>query len=179
MPLIVVYPVHEADHLVAAGVPGHHLQLGRPGRLRRGRRARSAGRRCCSTPPASSGPWATTRIYAHQDKEDDALIGVKSTALLLGTATPRWLLGFYGLTLALLLAAGALAGKGAAVLRSRWCRSAGCCCGRLAACASTIRADCLARFRANRDVGLARVRGARPRLPGLTAADHGLADRTI
>ncbi|MGB8624024.1 MAG: 4-hydroxybenzoate octaprenyltransferase [Paracoccaceae bacterium] len=30
-------------------------------------------------------------IYAHQDKEDDALIGVKSTALLFGTDTPHHL----------------------------------------------------------------------------------------
>ena len=30
-------------------------------------------------------------IYAHQDKEDDILIGVKSTALRLGAATPAWL----------------------------------------------------------------------------------------
>ncbi|MEQ8340292.1 MAG: 4-hydroxybenzoate octaprenyltransferase [Marinovum algicola] len=30
-------------------------------------------------------------IYAHQDKEDDALIGVKSTARLFGDATPKWL----------------------------------------------------------------------------------------
>ncbi len=30
-------------------------------------------------------------IYAHQDKEDDALIGVKSTARLFGAQTPRWL----------------------------------------------------------------------------------------
>ena len=34
-------------------------------------------------------------IYAHQDKEDDLLIGLKSTALKLGTATPRWLAAFY------------------------------------------------------------------------------------
>ena len=33
-------------------------------------------------------------IYAHQDTEDDALIGVKSTARLFGAATPRWLLTF-------------------------------------------------------------------------------------
>ncbi|MCF6272470.1 MAG: 4-hydroxybenzoate octaprenyltransferase [Rhodobacteraceae bacterium] len=33
-------------------------------------------------------------IYAHQDKDDDALIGVKSTALLFGDATKKWLLGF-------------------------------------------------------------------------------------
>ncbi|QHQ35934.1 4-hydroxybenzoate octaprenyltransferase [Algicella marina] len=33
-------------------------------------------------------------IYAHQDKEDDALIGVKSTARLFGETTGRWLFGF-------------------------------------------------------------------------------------
>ena len=38
-------------------------------------------------------------IYAHQDKADDALIGVRSTARRLGAATPRWLWGFYGVTL--------------------------------------------------------------------------------
>ncbi len=33
-------------------------------------------------------------IYAHQDREDDALIGVKSTARLFGDATENWLRGF-------------------------------------------------------------------------------------
>ena len=33
-------------------------------------------------------------IYAHQDKEDDALIGVKSTARLFGEQTHRWLRWF-------------------------------------------------------------------------------------
>ena len=33
-------------------------------------------------------------IYAHQDKEDDALIGVKSTARLFADQTPRWLRRF-------------------------------------------------------------------------------------
>jgi 4-hydroxybenzoate polyprenyltransferase len=33
-------------------------------------------------------------IYAHQDREDDALIGVKSTARLFGTNTETWLRGF-------------------------------------------------------------------------------------
>lgn len=51
-------------------------------------------------------------IYAHQDKEDDRLVGVRSSALRLGEATPRWLLGFYGTMLFLLAAAGWLAGKG-------------------------------------------------------------------
>ncbi len=41
-------------------------------------------------------------IYAHQDTEDDALIGVKSTARLFGDNTPRWLARFLVLTVALL-----------------------------------------------------------------------------
>ena len=47
-------------------------------------------------------------IYAHQDKEDDALIGVKSTALRFGQTTKRWLTGFYGATIAGFIAAGFL-----------------------------------------------------------------------
>ena len=35
-------------------------------------------------------------IYAHQDKEDDALVGVKSTARLFGDNTWRWMVVFYG-----------------------------------------------------------------------------------
>ena len=38
-------------------------------------------------------------IYAHQDKEDDALIGVRSTALYFGRNTKTWLSLFYSLTL--------------------------------------------------------------------------------
>jgi len=49
-------------------------------------------------------------IYAHQDKTDDLIVGVKSTALKLGTATPRWLQGFFTAMLALLVIAGFLAG---------------------------------------------------------------------
>jgi len=49
-------------------------------------------------------------IYAHQDKEDDALIGVKSTALKFGANTKPWLWGFYAVTLVLTAAAGATAG---------------------------------------------------------------------
>ena len=51
-------------------------------------------------------------IYAHQDKEDDALVGVRSTARLFGGHTKRWLIGLYGLTLLLLLLAYAAAGVG-------------------------------------------------------------------
>ncbi|MDO6458343.1 4-hydroxybenzoate octaprenyltransferase [Celeribacter halophilus] len=43
-------------------------------------------------------------IYAHQDKEDDALIGVKSTALRFGDDTPRWLKRFLVMTVVLMAA---------------------------------------------------------------------------
>ena len=36
-------------------------------------------------------------IYAHQDKEDDPLIGVRSTALLFGARTKAWMSGIYAL----------------------------------------------------------------------------------
>jgi 4-hydroxybenzoate polyprenyltransferase len=93
-------------------------------------------------------------IYALQDKEDDALIGVRSTALLFGDAVPIWVTGFYLATLALLLAGGVAAGKGIVFVLGlvpvAWLllrqvvhlRTAG-------------PAECLRRFRANRDVGLA------------------------
>ncbi|MEM1378896.1 MAG: 4-hydroxybenzoate octaprenyltransferase [Pseudomonadota bacterium] len=48
-------------------------------------------------------------IYAHQDKEDDAVIGVKSTALLFGDQTKAWLAGLYGLMLVLFASAFAIA----------------------------------------------------------------------
>ena len=49
-------------------------------------------------------------IYAHQDKEDDALIGVKSTALLFGTRTKLALLFLYGAMVALMVASFVTAG---------------------------------------------------------------------
>ena len=58
-------------------------------------------------------------IYAHQDAEDDALIGVKSTARLFGASTPRWLRWFLVLTVTLMAVAVMLAtldGHFAAVL---------------------------------------------------------------
>jgi len=44
-------------------------------------------------------------IYAHQDKEDDALIGVKSTARLFGDNTRAWLRGFMAASVLLMTAA--------------------------------------------------------------------------
>jgi 4-hydroxybenzoate polyprenyltransferase len=92
-------------------------------------------------------------IYAHQDKADDSVVGVRSTALRLGDATPSWLWGFYGTALLLLGLAGLLAGRNpifylglvaAAVLLAR----------QIEDIALDDPADCLERFRANRTVGL-------------------------
>jgi 4-hydroxybenzoate polyprenyltransferase len=51
-------------------------------------------------------------IYAHQDRDDDALIGIKSTALLFGARTKPMLALFYGLAVILIGGAGAAAGAG-------------------------------------------------------------------
>jgi len=57
-------------------------------------------------------------IYAHQDTEDDALIGIKSTARLFGTHSKAWLRAFFVssmllMGLAVVLALGASAGMAA------------------------------------------------------------------
>jgi 4-hydroxybenzoate polyprenyltransferase len=49
-------------------------------------------------------------IYAHQDAEDDALVGIKSTALLFGERTHQALIIFYGLAVVLIGVALQLAG---------------------------------------------------------------------
>src|SRR6202042_226790 len=51
-------------------------------------------------------------IYAHQDREDDALIGIKSTALLFGDRTKPMLAVFYAAAVALIAVSGMLAGAG-------------------------------------------------------------------
>ena len=51
-------------------------------------------------------------IYAHQDREDDLLIGIKSTALLFGENTRPMLAGFYSGAVVLIGIAGLTAGGG-------------------------------------------------------------------
>ena len=51
-------------------------------------------------------------IYAHQDRDDDLLIGIKSTALLFGERTPTILATFYVGAIVLIAAAGFMAGGG-------------------------------------------------------------------
>ena len=60
---------------------------------------------------AGSVLWAIgyDTIYAHQDKEDDALVGVRSTARLFGDKTKYWMMGLYGAALMLFTASLAVA----------------------------------------------------------------------
>ncbi len=51
-------------------------------------------------------------IYAHQDKLDDALVGIKSSARRLGDASKPWLIGFYMTAIIFWFAAAAAAGFG-------------------------------------------------------------------
>jgi len=92
-------------------------------------------------------------IYAHQDKDDDALIGVRSTARLFGAATKRWVGVFYALAFLLLCAAGAVAGLGLLFLLLMLAVGA-----HLAWQVWRLNIDdganCLAVFRSNREVGL-------------------------
>ena len=92
-------------------------------------------------------------IYAHQDTDDDALIGVKSTARLFGARTQSALVVFYGLAVIMIGIALALAGVGAAA----WIGLAAFA----AHLADQIRrlrigdpALCLKIFKSNRDAGL-------------------------
>lgn len=55
-------------------------------------------------------------IYAHQDREDDMMIGIKSTALLFQERTQPMLASFYAAAVVLITIAGLMAGGGAIFL---------------------------------------------------------------
>ena len=92
-------------------------------------------------------------IYAHQDREDDALVGIRSTARLFGGRSRRFIALFYAGMMALLVLAGILAGLSPAY-------DAALSLPALLLVWQVVRLDvndparCLALFRANRDVGL-------------------------
>ena len=93
-------------------------------------------------------------IYAHQDREDDALVGVHSTALLFGERTRPFLAACYAAAMLALILAGALAGLSVwfyvAVLVPIYLLA-----WQVAALDIYDPALCLKLFRANREVGLA------------------------
>ena len=98
-------------------------------------------------------------IYAHQDRADDLIAGVKSTALKLGRATPRWLAGFFAAALVLFALAGYAAGA-----HLFWYLGLLAAAAHAAWQVRTLDIDdpkrCLKLFRANRDFGLIILAGA-------------------
>jgi 4-hydroxybenzoate polyprenyltransferase len=92
-------------------------------------------------------------IYAHQDREDDMMIGIKSTALLFGKNTPMMLTLFYTLAVVLIGLAGLMANGGVIFVLGLLAFGA-----HLAWQIVSIDIDdpahCLKLFRANRDAGL-------------------------
>jgi 4-hydroxybenzoate polyprenyltransferase len=92
-------------------------------------------------------------IYAHQDKEDDALVGIKSSALKLGAETKRYLWIFYAAALVLL----AFSGLAADVSWPYVVALVGVAIGfiwQIIFVDLDDARDCLAKFRANRLIGL-------------------------
>lgn len=91
-------------------------------------------------------------IYAHQDKEDDALIGVKSTALKFGGHSRRAIAAFYACAIGMF----ALAGWSAALGPGFW-PLLGFAAGHFVLQAANLEIDnpanCLRLFRSNRDFG--------------------------
>lgn len=91
-------------------------------------------------------------IYAHQDKEDDAMIGVRSTALLFGARTKLWMSGIYALAIVFMavsfMAAGApwpaFAGLALAAAMMAW---------QIAVLHIDDADQCLALFKSNNRVG--------------------------
>jgi 4-hydroxybenzoate polyprenyltransferase len=92
-------------------------------------------------------------IYAHQDRDDDSLIGIKSTALLFGERTPTMLTIFYAIAVVLIGAAGLMAGGGFIFVIGLLCFAAHLGW-------QVLRIDihdpayCLVLFKSNRDAGL-------------------------
>lgn len=93
-------------------------------------------------------------IYAHQDTEDDLMLGLKSTALRFGEQSQIWVGFFYGAALLFWVAAGFLAGAhlafflglGFVGLQMAW---------QVATLNIKDGANCLQRFRSNSHVGFA------------------------
>jgi 4-hydroxybenzoate polyprenyltransferase len=92
-------------------------------------------------------------IYAHQDREDDALIGIKSTALLFGERTKPMLTLFYTLAALFCGAAGIAAGAGPVFVLGLLAFAAHLA-WQIARLDIADPERCLALFKSNRDAGL-------------------------
>jgi 4-hydroxybenzoate polyprenyltransferase len=92
-------------------------------------------------------------IYAHQDREDDALIGIKSTALLFGPRTKPMLALFYGIAIVLVGAAGFTAGAGL-IFALGLVAFAAHLCWQIVRLDISDPDNCLAVFKSDRDAGL-------------------------
>lgn len=91
-------------------------------------------------------------IYAHQDREDDALVGVRSTARLFGARTKPYLTVLYGL--ATLLFAGACLAAGAGALAFVGLALGAVHLGwQVRTLSAADPENCLRLFRSNRDYG--------------------------
>ncbi|MET0869130.1 MAG: 4-hydroxybenzoate octaprenyltransferase [Pseudorhodoplanes sp.] len=92
-------------------------------------------------------------VYAHQDREDDALIGVGSTAILFGDRTKPMLALFYSLAVVLIGIAGTLAGAGTvfAIGLAAFAAQLGWQVAKLDIANPIL---CLRIFKSNRDAGL-------------------------
>ena len=93
-------------------------------------------------------------IYAHQDREDDALVGVRSTARLFGDRTRPFLTACYTAAVGMLALSGWLAGAGA-LFYPALLLPAALLARQVVALDINDPARCLMLFRANREVGLA------------------------
>ncbi|MDP5308171.1 4-hydroxybenzoate octaprenyltransferase [Paracoccus spongiarum] len=93
-------------------------------------------------------------IYAHQDVEDDALIGVKSTARLFGAHSPRILAGFAVLAVLLLAIATSLPGRNLLIAAAGLAGFAAHLAWQLRKFKPDQGDVCLRLFRSNRDAGL-------------------------
>jgi len=92
-------------------------------------------------------------IYAHQDREDDLLIGIKSTALLFGENTRPMLASFYAGAVVLIGIAGLMAGGGLIFVLGLIAFAAHLA-WQVARLDINDSAHCLKLFKSNRDAGL-------------------------
>ena len=97
-------------------------------------------------------------IYAHQDKEDDLALGLKSTAIRFGEATRPWLAGLYTGAVALWALAAWMAGGGTWTAAALVVVAVGLA-WQVATLDTRDPANCLARFKSNRCLGWALLGG--------------------